>query len=205
MEGTAARPPSLCFRRSPSLPFPEALRRIMSMPVPPRRPDLERYKPDDLYYETFMAVILADLPSVKSRPQVATLIATRGLDDDDICSLMSIKMEHPYPLYRWFNGWLQSDRRDPEVVDMVGPLFVRIHRAMEKLPIVTRRAARAAIVGVMYVHSDCGGDYRPSYGGDLLLRWTEHCAFGTIFWYHGGKWHQPWSFDTHTEDVIRRR
>jgi alpha-glucosidase (family GH31 glycosyl hydrolase) len=51
-----------------------------------------------------------------------------------------------------------------------------------------------------YVHSDCGGDYRAN-GGDLL-RWTEHCTFGTVFRYHGGE-HQPWSYDQHTEDVIR--
>jgi hypothetical protein len=27
----------------------------------------------------------------------------------------------------------------------------------------------------VYVHSDCGGDYRPKTGGDLL-RWTAHCT-----------------------------
>lgn len=53
-----------------------------------------------------------------------------------------------------------------------------------------------------YVHSDCGGDYRPSYGGDLL-RWTAHCAFGSILRFHGNA-HQPWSYDNHTEDVIRQ-
>jgi alpha-glucosidase (family GH31 glycosyl hydrolase) len=53
-----------------------------------------------------------------------------------------------------------------------------------------------------YVHSDCGGDYRPDVGGDLL-RWTEHCTFGTVFRYHGAE-HQPWSYDQHTEDVIRQ-
>lgn len=52
-----------------------------------------------------------------------------------------------------------------------------------------------------YVHSDCGGDYRPKQAGDLV-RWTEHCTFGTVFRYHGSQ-HQPWSYDTHTEDVIR--
>eukprot|EP00038_Savillea_parva_P031202 m.83735 g.83735 ORF g.83735 m.83735 type:complete len:895 (+) comp9559_c0_seq1:81-2765(+) len=52
-----------------------------------------------------------------------------------------------------------------------------------------------------YVHSDCGGDYRPKDGGDLL-RWTAHCAFGTIHRFHGNQ-HQPWSYDNHTEDVIR--
>ena len=52
-----------------------------------------------------------------------------------------------------------------------------------------------------YVHSDCGGDYRPPNGGDLL-RWTAHCAFGTIHRFHGSD-HRPWSYDNHTEDVIR--
>ena len=52
-----------------------------------------------------------------------------------------------------------------------------------------------------YVHSDCGGDYRPKEGGDLL-RWTAHCAFGTIHRFHGSD-HRPWTYDNHTEDVIR--
>ena len=51
-----------------------------------------------------------------------------------------------------------------------------------------------------YLHSDCGGDYRGSSGD--LLRWTGHCTFGSIFRYHGNA-HQPWSYDNHTEDVIR--
>jgi alpha-glucosidase (family GH31 glycosyl hydrolase) len=53
----------------------------------------------------------------------------------------------------------------------------------------------------VYVHSDCGGDYRPKTGGDLL-RWTAHCAFGTIHRFHGSD-HRPWGYDNHTEDVIR--
>ena len=52
-----------------------------------------------------------------------------------------------------------------------------------------------------FVHSDCGGDYRGQVGGDLL-RWTEHCVFGTILRFHGGQ-HQPWSYDGGTEDTIR--
>ena len=45
------------------------------------------------------------------------------------------------------------------------------------------------------------GDYRPKNGGDLL-RWTAHCAFGTIHRFHGSD-HRPWTYDNHTEDVIR--
>ena len=51
-----------------------------------------------------------------------------------------------------------------------------------------------------YVHSDCGGDYRGSAGD--LLRWTAHCAFGTILRFHGDN-HRPWSYDDHTTGVIR--
>ena len=42
----------------------------------------------------------------------------------------------------------------------------------------------------------CGGDYRPKEGGDLL-RWTAHCAFGSILRFHGSD-HRPWSYDNHT-------
>ena len=52
-----------------------------------------------------------------------------------------------------------------------------------------------------YVHSDCGGDYRPKEGGDLL-RWAAHCTFGSILRFHGAD-HRPWSYDNHTEDTIR--
>ncbi|CAK0793240.1 unnamed protein product [Prorocentrum cordatum] len=51
-----------------------------------------------------------------------------------------------------------------------------------------------------FVHSDCGGDKRGSAGD--LLRWTAHCAFGTILRYHGED-HRPWSYDGETEDAVR--
>lgn len=52
-----------------------------------------------------------------------------------------------------------------------------------------------------YVHSDCGGDYHPTEGGDLL-RWTAHCAFSTIFRYHGSD-HRPWQYGDAVTDTIR--
>eukprot|EP01051_Picozoa_sp_SAG22_P015780 SAG22_NODE_2118_length_2984_cov_2.031196_2_plen_235_part_00 len=36
--------------------------------------------------------------------------------------------------------------------------------------------------------------------GDLL-RWTAHCAFGTIFRYHGGD-HRPWQFEEKSLGVV---
>ena len=52
-----------------------------------------------------------------------------------------------------------------------------------------------------YVHSDCGGDHRGSAGN--LLRWTAHCAFGTIFRYHGSD-HRPWTYGAAVEGTVRR-
>jgi hypothetical protein len=52
------------------------------------------------------------------------------------------------------------------------------------------------------VSKSWAGDYRGKVGGDLL-RWAAHCVFGTILRFHGGE-HQPWSYDTATEDVIRQ-
>ena len=48
--------------------------------------------------------------------------------------------------------------------------------------------------------SDCGGDYRGTAGDEM--RWIAHCTFGTILRLHGNA-HQPWSYDNHTEDVLR--
>merc|ERR1719195_1590789 len=52
-----------------------------------------------------------------------------------------------------------------------------------------------------YVHSDCGGDKRLSAGD--LMRWTAHCALGSIHRFHGAD-HRPWSYGDHTEGVIRQ-
>ena len=51
------------------------------------------------------------------------------------------------------------------------------------------------------VHSDCGGDYRPKEGGDLV-RWAAHCTFGTILRFHGND-HRPWTYDDATEAAIK--
>jgi hypothetical protein len=57
-----------------------------------------------------------------------------------------------------------------------------------------------------YVHSDCGDD-DVTHGDVALLRWTAHCALGTILRFHGAD-HRPWKFstatNTSTEDFIRQ-
>ena len=57
-----------------------------------------------------------------------------------------------------------------------------------------------------FVHSDCGGDTNgrsdPSKPGDML-RWTAHCAFGSIHRFHGGD-HRPWRYSEDVEATIRQ-
>ena len=52
-----------------------------------------------------------------------------------------------------------------------------------------------------FVHSDCGGDYRSSSPGDLL-RWTAHCAFGSILRFHGAD-HRPWTYGAAAEATVK--
>jgi len=52
-----------------------------------------------------------------------------------------------------------------------------------------------------FVHSDCGGDYRGGEGD--LLRWTAHCAFGSVLRFHGQD-HRAWTYNSNqTVDVVR--
>lgn len=57
-----------------------------------------------------------------------------------------------------------------------------------------------------YVHSDCGADsgthYNASGSAGDLLRWTAHCAFGSILRFHGAD-HRAWTYGNHTVDVVR--
>jgi len=86
--------------------------------------------------------------SIKKRPAFMTLSGTlrAPLTDDEVQVLIMYKSESPFPVYKWLNAWLTQDRRDPEVVDKVGPLFTHLYRAQEKLPQVKKQAARAVIV-----------------------------------------------------------
>ena len=57
-----------------------------------------------------------------------------------------------------------------------------------------------------YVHSDCGGDTNGRSDPKKparMLRWTAHCAMGTIHRFHGGD-HRPWRYDNASEAVIRQ-
>ena len=54
-----------------------------------------------------------------------------------------------------------------------------------------------------YVHSDCGGDGSEGRQAGDLLRWTAHCAFGTILRFHGAD-HRPWQYGAAVEDTIRQ-
>merc|ERR1711957_497564 len=54
-----------------------------------------------------------------------------------------------------------------------------------------------------YVHTDCGGNYRPSPGD--WLRWTAHCSYGSIHRIHdaGAPAHKPWEFEDGVLNTFR--
>eukprot|EP00927_Polykrikos_kofoidii_P047963 TRINITY_DN42226_c0_g1_i1.p1 TRINITY_DN42226_c0_g1~~TRINITY_DN42226_c0_g1_i1.p1 ORF type:complete len:936 (-),score=72.86 TRINITY_DN42226_c0_g1_i1:113-2854(-) len=61
-----------------------------------------------------------------------------------------------------------------------------------------------------YVHSDCGGDYGQTHANpnDIesaggLLRWTGHCAYGSILRFHGAD-HRVWHYDQATQTAFRK-
>merc|ERR1712113_736403 len=52
-----------------------------------------------------------------------------------------------------------------------------------------------------YVHSDCGGDWLDPDGDTDggLMRWTAHCAYGSILRFHGADhrvWEKPQTVQT---------
>ena len=55
-----------------------------------------------------------------------------------------------------------------------------------------------------FVHSDCGGDIGNAVRGTAgnLIRWTAHCAYGSILRFHGGD-HRAWNYNTSTVDTLR--
>jgi hypothetical protein len=132
----------------PQLSFEAALGALFSLQqTPPNRPDLKIPTPKHL--ERVLTYINDNLDSLKKRSSIQALIANNKLTDDDIRVLFMYKLESPYPVYRWLNGWLMSSRRDKENKQKVGPIFTLLYRAMEKLPLITstRSAVRAVIVG----------------------------------------------------------
>jgi len=57
-----------------------------------------------------------------------------------------------------------------------------------------------------YVHSDCGGVADKKTGlvqvGEFV-RWSQHCALGSIHRYHGGPGHQAWLYSEEVEGIVR--
>ena len=100
MEPSGAVPASRCFKRSPNLAFDQAVTALLSFrEVPPGRPDMAAFVPDDDDIRQFLSDVRRKLPIVKARPDAAKIIAERGLTDDDVLFLIAFSMEAPYPLY----------------------------------------------------------------------------------------------------------
>jgi hypothetical protein len=179
-DGTTAAPAARCFKRAPPLPLADAVCAAMSMPsAPPGRPDLVSIVPDADDVKALLDFLDANLASLKARPQVQRLIAACKLSDDDVKVLLLYKLEHPYPFYRWLNGWLQCNRRDASAVNSVGPIFTLLYRAMEKLPKVASKAARAVIVRNIPALRATFDGYRQRLAAGMPLSFWSFASFST--------------------------
>jgi hypothetical protein len=176
-ELNAAPPPSRCFKRSPTLPFEAALRELCKMPKIDTRPDL--FEPDDDDVAQLIDTLNRLLPIVKARPAVSAVVAAKQLTDDELRCLIAYKLETPYPLYRWLNAHLMSDRRDGDTVAKVGPLFTLLYRAMEKLPFVTAKASRAVIVGQIPSLRHTFENYVTLWAPGAPANFWGFCSFST--------------------------
>ena len=136
--------------------------------------------PDDDDLRQFLQHVELHLVDVKARPEAARIIAARTLTDDDVRFLIAFSMEAPYPLYRWLNGHLMAQRRDPAVVDNVGPFFQGWHAAYDKLERVERKACRSAVVGSSPALRATFDDYEArcahGQGADLLGHRVLHAG-----------------------------
>jgi hypothetical protein len=170
-DGARPFPPgALVFQSGvPACSWKEAVERAMSLRELPKdekgndlRPDLKNYIPDDDSLAAVLRFAETELAALKEKDDVKALIAKCGLTDDDIRALWIYKAQNPYALYRWLNAWLTASSRRPDdptapsrpesfrgedrIKVTIGPLFVRIYRAMEKLPRIKCKASRGALV-----------------------------------------------------------
>eukprot|EP00179_Madagascaria_erythrocladioides_P006663 CAMPEP_0198317378 /NCGR_PEP_ID=MMETSP1450-20131203/6867_1 /TAXON_ID=753684 ORGANISM="Madagascaria erythrocladiodes, Strain CCMP3234" /NCGR_SAMPLE_ID=MMETSP1450 /ASSEMBLY_ACC=CAM_ASM_001115 /LENGTH=155 /DNA_ID=CAMNT_0044020573 /DNA_START=1 /DNA_END=464 /DNA_ORIENTATION=- len=83
---------------------------------------------------------------VSKRADAQALITRYSLTEDDVLAIIAFTAEQPYPTYRWFNAWLNTNRRDAEVKKHVGPYFVLLFRALQKLPVQVVSASRGVCV-----------------------------------------------------------
>ena len=94
---------------------------------PPGRPELESILPDKDDIDCIIAHCLSQFSQMVSQKPKAREMADL-LTRDEALSIVAYTCEHPYPLYRWLNAWLMSDRRDLMVVRSVGPFFQLFYR-----------------------------------------------------------------------------
>jgi hypothetical protein len=171
VEGVAA--PG-CFKgvRAPRT-FHEAIALALSLrELPVSRGDITAPTPQDL--GDFLIRVMSSYRTITGRRAVADLMQNNGLSKHEVAIIFSYTLEQPYPLYKWVNAWLMDRRRDTTIKQHIGPYFVMLYRALEKLPRVTTRATRGVRVHpsdahLIAKHRQYLGEYQK---GRLLHFWA---------------------------------
>eukprot|EP00759_Apiculatamorpha_spiralis_P049946 PhF_6_TR44556/c0_g1_i1/m.68609 len=169
------------FLDAPELSLSDSIIALMTglKTAPPDRPDLERLIPKDEDVVQVLQNLNNVFESFKRTRDLAKEFP--GMDENDCRVLLSYTMESPYPLYRWFNGWLQfQNKDDPLIVSNVGPYFTRLYRAMEKLPKITIRGSHFVSVGNNTLLRKTFDHYQESLAPGNILHFWSLCSFGTL-------------------------
>jgi hypothetical protein len=128
------------FKRAPGgdahdacKPFDDCVVQLLSLrEAPPGRPDLASRIPDDDTVQLFISKVRRDVASSEFASKAGA--ALQLVTPDEALALAAYTAESPFPLGKWLNAWLLSNRRDDQFAKHVGPFFALLYRAMEKLP-----------------------------------------------------------------------
>ena len=163
-EPSTEPPEVFCFSRVAEPPtFATAVEALLMWDaLPPKRPDVRRATPEcltafyvtvnDLYEEYyhhrpgFREMLRDHLETMPVEAAASSSPLLPPSAEQYAKALIAYTLERPFPLYKWLNAWLCESRRDDDVVRHVGPFFVLLYRAMERLPRVRSSGHRAVIV-----------------------------------------------------------
>ena len=151
------RPMARCFKhcpgggatddaaQGPPLGFNAAVTALFSLRTPPpNRSDL--FPPDDDDVTSMIREVRGFHQSEAFLANPKTAAALARLTESEALAVTAYTCNTPYPLYKWLNAWLMADRRDADVTRALGPFFVLLYRALEKLEPVTIKATRGVRV-----------------------------------------------------------
>jgi hypothetical protein len=144
--GMTSASPSRCFKNVPGggsvgdpVTFEEAVRKLFALrEYPPN--DLSIPDDDDVTAFTHFINTEYAEPAFRTKHPETSSVLSR-LTADEAKAIMGFTAENPYPLYKWLNAWLMTERQQ-KVIDHCGPYFVLLYRALEKLDKKTLKASQ---------------------------------------------------------------